>query len=208
MSPLWRRIAMFLKSEYRIMELIYENPGIRLSELIKRARVSVATANKRLDSLLSSNIVTEKKTMGGKKVLLKNFYPNLFSEEGRNVFSLIESKKKQEFFERNKDLAGPFDQLLKNIDKKIKIILIFGSFTTYSQDKDSDLDILFLIDEKINQGILKKEIERSFVTFKHEISPRIDILSNFKNEGVYQTIIKNHIIVKGALYYFDIVKNF
>jgi len=43
-------------------------------------------------------IITEKKILGGKRVLLKNFYPNLFSEEGRNVFSLIESKKKQEWW--------------------------------------------------------------------------------------------------------------
>lgn len=199
---------MFLKSEYRILKLIYENQGIRLSELIKRAKVSVATAKKRLDALVNYGVVIEKKIMGGKKVLLKNFYPNLSSEEGKNIFSLIELGKKQEFFKKNKNLIGPFNQLLRNIDKKIKIILIFGSFAINSQTKNSDLDILFLISGKMNLNILKKEIERSFITFDYEISPRIDLLNNFKNKGIYQTIARNYIIIKGASNYIELKKSF
>ena len=199
---------MFLKSEHRILKLIYENPGIRLGELIKKAKVSVATAKKRLDPLLSSEIIIEKKIIGGKKVLLKNFYSNLSSEEGKNVFSLVELEKKQEFLKKNKSLIGPFNQLLKNIDRKIKIILIFGSFATNSQTKDSDLDILFLISGEINQNVLKKEIERSFITFNYEVSPRIDVLNNFKNKGVYQTIVKNYIIIKGVSNYIELKRSF
>ncbi len=192
---------IFMKSEYRILLLIYENPGIRLNELIKKAKVSVATAKERIEHLLGSGIITEKKIVSGKKVLLKNFYPNFFSEEGKNVFSLIESEKKHEFFKKNKSLIGPFRQLLKNIGNRIKIILVFGSFATYSQTKDSDLDVLFLINGKIDKETVKKELERSFVTFDHEISPRTDALNNFKrniDRGIYQTIIKNHIIIKGS----------
>ena len=202
-------MSIFLKSEYNILKLIYENPGIRLSELIKKAKASVATAKKRLDNLLYSKIITEKRVIGGKRIILKNFYPNFSSEEGKNIFSLIESEKKQEFFKKNKNLIGPFNQLLKNINNKIKVILVFGSFASYSQTKDSDLDILFLTTEKKDISDLKKEIERSFITFEHEISPRIDTLNNFKrniNIGVYQTILKNHIIIKGALNFIELIK--
>ena len=201
-------MSIFLKSEYKILKLIYENPGIRLNELIKKAKVSVATAKKRLDYLSGSGTITEKKIIGGKRTILKNFYPNFSSEEGKNVFSLIESEKKQEFFKKNKDLVGPFKQLLKNINSKIKVILIFGSFAVNSQTKDSDLDILFLIGRKISKEELKKEIERSFVTFNHEISPRVDTLNNFKrniNRGVYQTIVRNHIIIKGSLDFIGLI---
>ena len=199
---------IFPKSEYKILKLIYENPGIRLNELIKKARVSAATAKKRLDHLLSSGIITEKKIIGGRRTLLKNFYPNFSSEEGKNVFSLVESEKKQEFFKKNKKLIGPFKQLLKNIDGKIKIILVFGSFATNSQTEDSDLDILFLINKKIDKNMLKKEIERSFITFDHELSPRIESMGNFKksiNNVIYQTIIKNHVIVKGSSVFIGLV---
>ncbi len=200
---------IFPKSEYKILKLIYENPGIRLNELIKEARVSVATAKKRLDNLLNSEIIIGKKIIGKKRILLKNFYPNFYSEEGKNVFSLIESEKRQEFFKKNKNLIGPLKQLLKNVNEKIKIILVFGSFAKYSQTQDSDLDILFLVNGKIDKNKLKKEIERSFVTFSHEISPRIDILNNFKKNkdgGVYQTIVKDHIVIKGSLDFIKLIR--
>lgn len=199
---------IFSKSEYKILQLIYENPGIRLNELIKKARVSVATAKKRLEYLLNSAIIIEEKITGGKRTILKNFYPNFSSEEGKNIFSLIESEKKQEFFTKNKNLIGPFKQLLKNIDSRIKVVLVFGSFADYSNTKDSDLDLLFLASGKTDVSNLKKEIERSFVTFGSEVSPRIDSLKNFKrnnDKGVYQTIVKNHIIIKGALDFIKLI---
>jgi len=196
---------IFHKSGYKILKLIYENPGIRLSELMKKAGVSAATAKQRLNYLINLEIIIEKKIIGGKRVLLKNLYPNLLSEEGKNVFSLIESEKKQEFFEKNKNLISPFNQLIRNLEGKIRIILVFGSFANQSQTKDSDLDILFLVNKEMSESEkkkLKKEIERSFVTFNHEVSPRIDNLKNFKknlDKDVYQSIIKNHVVVKGGL---------
>lgn len=192
-------MSIFLKSEHKILELVYDNPGIRLSEIMRRARVSASTLQDRVSCLLKDNIIIEKKIIGGKKVLLKNFYPNFESEEGKYVFSLVEFEKRKEFFKNNAGLVGPFRQLASNV-KNIKIILIFGSFASYSQTKDSDLDILILGD-KIDKDKLKKEIERAFVTFNHEISPRIETFWGFrknKSEAVYQTIIKNHIIIKGA----------
>lgn len=197
-------MSIFPKSEHRILKLIYQNPGIRLNELIRQARVSVGTAKIRLDHLLNSNIIQEERVTGGKKTLIRNFYPQLESEEGKNVFSLLESEKRSEFFKKNKNLVGPFRQLLKNADKRIKIILVFGSFASCSQTRDSDLDILFLVSRKTGTANLKKEIERSFVTFDHDISPRVDTLKNFEkntDKGIYRTIIRNHVIIKGGLEY-------
>ncbi|MBU2639641.1 MAG: nucleotidyltransferase domain-containing protein [Nanoarchaeota archaeon] len=201
----------FPKSEYKLLKLIYENPGIRLSELIKKAKVSVKVAKERLDYLLSYEIIKEDKILGGKRVILKSFFPNFLSEEGKNVFSLVELDKRKEFLEKNKGLKGPIKQLLKNIDKKIKIIIIFGSFANYSQTKDSDLDILFLSKGEVDRELLKKEIERSFVTFNYEVSARIDSLDNFKkniDKGIYQSIIKNHVIIKGALDFIGLAQGF
>jgi len=203
-------MSIFPKSEYKILKLIYQNPGIRFNELIGGAKVSVETAKVRLNHLLNLNVIREERIISGKKTLIRNFYPNLEDEEGKNVFSLIESEKREEFFKKNKNLIGPFKQLLKNTDKRIKIVMVFGSFATYSQTRDSDLDILFLVSGKIDVDVLKKEVERSFVTFEHEISPRIDSIQNFKKNvkrEIYQTIIKNHIIIKGGSNYIGLMIN-
>ncbi len=199
---------IFGKSYFNILKLIYDNPKIRLNELIKKSRISVYTAKDRINNLLNSNFIIEEKIIGGKKTLIKNFYPNLLSEEGQYVFSLIELEKKNLFFKRFPKLIGPFKQLITNLESRTKTIIIFGSFANFSQTKESDLDILFLINKKIDINNLKKNIERSFITFDHEISPRIDFLNNFKknkNKGIYQTIIKNHIIIKGALDYIKLI---
>ncbi len=191
---------IFQKSYFKILELIYNNPGIILSNLINKAKISVDTAKNRLNILLSLNIIIEERIGGGKKALLKRYYSNLSSEEGKNIFSLVELKKKNEFFGKNQMLRGPFSQLAREIGDKVEIILIFGSFANYSQTKDSDLDILLLTDKKINKDQIKKSIERSFITFNHEISPRLDNIKNFrKNNAVYQTIKNNHVVVYGAL---------
>lgn len=194
-------MSLFSKSKYKIINLIYFNAGIRLNELMKKAGISAATAKKIISDLLDKGIIKEEKILGGKKIILRRFYPNFSTEEGKNVFSLIELEKTNEFFKKNKNLKGPFKQLLNNINNEIKIILVFGSFASYSQEKDSDLDILFLINKEIDKEALKKEIERSFSTFEHEISPRVDTLRDFKNnmdKDMYKTILNNHIIIKGA----------
>ena len=104
--------------------------GLYNAEIIEMGKEGVAIV---LYSLSSNVLLNEKKITGGKRTILKNFFPNFSSEEGKNVFSLVESEKKQEFFKKNKKLVGRFIQLLKNLDGGIQIILIFGSFATYSQ---------------------------------------------------------------------------
>jgi predicted nucleotidyltransferase len=193
-------MTFFKKSEYVILKLIYEKPGIILSELMKKAKVSAATLKKRINAFIEREIIIEKKIVGGRRVILKNFYPNIESETSRCAFSLIELEKKYEFLYENKKLIGPLKQLAANI-KEIDVILVFGSFANYSQTSDSDLDILLLASKMPEKNFLKKEIERSFVTFEHQVSPRIDTIKNFKknkDNSIYQTIIKNHVIIKGA----------
>ncbi len=203
-------MKIFPKSEYQILKVIYENPGIKISELVDKAKVSVGTGQKRLDHLLGLDIIKEDKITGGGKTLIRRFYPNFKSEEGKSAYILIESEKREQFMDENKDLIGPFNQLLRNLDKNVKILMIFGSFANYSQTEDSDLDILFLTNGEIDTENLKKEIERSFVTFDHEISPRIDTVGNFRknfDKEIYQTIVRNHIILEGTSKFIEILAN-
>ena len=186
------------KSYYKILGSIYANHGIRLNELIRKSNISVETAKVRLNELLESGIIKEKRIKSGKKTIIRNFYPNLESEEGLIAFSLIELEKKNSFFRKNTKLIGPFKELIKEI-KEIEIILIFGSFANFSQTEDSDLDILLLTTNNYDKEKIKKIIERSFVTFDHEVSPRIESINNFKKNPLYDSIKQNHIVAKGIL---------
>ena len=111
-----------------------------------------------------------------------------------------------------KQIIYEFKNHLKNaLGQNLISVQLFGSKARGDWQKESDLDILFLFTKKIDIEQLKKEIERSFITFNQEVSPRVESLNNFKkniNKGIYETIIKNHIIIKGALDYIEIIESF
>lgn len=197
-------MTLLPRSMEHILRLIYTNPGIRMNELVSRASVSVATATTRLTHLLAMNIITEERITGGKRVFLRMFYPNLECEEGRSVFALLEAERRYEFLEGNPELAGPFAQLTRNLTDKVRIVLVFGSYADGSRTDESDLDILFLIDGDVDRERLRKEIERSFVTFRQEVSPRVDTIDRYREKrgmGIYGTIRRNHVIITGCLSY-------
>jgi len=195
---------MIKKSYYKILQLIYHSPGIRLNELIRKSNVSVATAKTILDELLESNIIKEEIIRGEKKAILRNFYPSLNSEEAEMVFSMIEIEKKDAFLRKHKNLIGPLKGLVEQI-KDAETILIFGSFASFSETDDSDLDILLIMKKNFDKGKVKKIMERSFITYNGEVSPRLTNIKKLKeNKSFLESIKINHIIIKGYLNFLKI----
>ncbi len=197
-------MQMIKKSYYKILQLIYHSPGIRLNELIRKSNVSVATAKTILDELLESNIIKEEIIRGEKKAILRNFYPSLNSEEAEMVFSMIEIEKKDAFLRKHKNLIGPLKGLVEQI-KDAETILIFGSFASFSETDDSDLDILLIMKKNFDKGKVKKIMERSFITYNGEVSPRLTNIKKLKeNKSFLESIKINHIIIKGYLNFLKI----
>ena len=192
-------------SKYNLLKSIYYGKGIRFTDLMKKAKASTATAQQRVKELIDSGVAVEKIEKSGKKVLNRKFYPNFESEEGRTLFSLVELDKKSAFLKRYAAFAGPVKHLLNESLPHVKVIIIFGSFANYSAGKESDLDLLFLVDKKYD---FSKAVERSLSTLECEISPRIELVADFKkniNDSLHKTIIENHVIISGALDFINII---
>jgi DNA-binding Lrp family transcriptional regulator len=187
-----------------MLRLIYESPGIRLSELVRRAGVSVATAKERLSDLEGLGIVREESIRGGRRVLLRTFYPELEREEGRCAFALVEAERRREFLRVNPSLAGPLAQLARSVPDAVRVVLVFGSYADGSQAEGSDLDLLLLVDGEVDRESVRKVVERSFATFGGEVSPRLDTVSTYRERrgmGVYGSVRRSHVVVKGCLAY-------
>ena len=63
---------------------------------------------------------------------------------------------------------------------------------------------------KIKKGTneVTKAVERSLSTLECEISPRIELVADFKkniNDSLHKTIIENHVIISGALDFINII---
>jgi|GEM_PF-1934752 len=182
------------KSKYKVLKEIYENPGINISELVKKARASPKVIYKHINELKNSEVIREVEI--GKN-LMRKIYPNIKSENGKLIFSLIEAQKREEFFAKYRNLRGPFLQLLQNLPKNVACILVFGSYARFSAEKGSDLDLLFInLDKKTEK--IENVLEEAFVTFGG-VSPRTITIEEFikskDTDALLKQIIREHVCI-------------
>jgi DNA-binding MarR family transcriptional regulator len=192
------------KSRYKVLRKIYENPGINISELVKETRTAPNIIYKHINDLKNSEVIKEVEI--GKN-RMKKIYPNLKSENGKLVFSLIEAQKREDFFVKYKSLKVPFIQLLQNLPNNVVCILIFGSYAIFSAEKESDLDLLFITTNKEVEKI-ERILEESFVTFG-KVSPRVitidEFIKNKNTDTLLKQIIKEHICVFNAWGFLELI---
>jgi len=183
------------KSKYKVLKEIYENPGIKVSDLMKKAKVSQPILYQYLEKLKNANIIKEE--MIGEKPQIRSIYPELKSENGKLIFSLIEAQKREEFFSKYKNLKGPFLHLIRNLPKNVVCVLIFGSYARFSASRESDLDLLFITSNE-KKGKIEKVIEEAFVTFGKVSARSISVkefLKGRKIDSMLKQIVKEHVCV-------------
>lgn len=147
--------------------------------------------------LLDFNIIKEYKIQGDKKAHIRRLYPNLNLELSYIIFSHVEFYNTFLFFQKYEGIK-PFLRQLQEI-KGIKFLIVYGSYARLESNEESDLDILLV--GKISKKNINL-IREMAVTLKPELSLKIEDYEKYlSNQGkpLYQNIIKNHIIVKGAI---------
>ncbi len=187
------------KTKLNILRIIYENPEINLTALIKKTKASPNLVLYYANKLSAYNIIKEKISKGKKKVHQRNLMPNFNNETSQILYSLIELNKRDLFFQKYKDLKPYLAQLEELMTNKIDFILVYGSYARFSASEESDLDILIVGKPEKEKIARIKEI---FVTFNRELSLKLETLSQFlknKNKPLYLNILKEHIILTGTL---------
>ncbi len=185
------------KTRLRIIRVLYENPGINLSELIKKSGTSPNIVLNYANKLVENGILMEKAIGGEKKPHIRQFFPNFKSELGIMVFSLIEIEKRADFLEKYPIIKPFFLQLADLLKNKTEFCLAYGSYARLSADKTSDLDLLMV-------GNLTKETKRRisevFVTFPADVSIKTETLIRFKkniSKPLYQNMLREHVVLCG-----------
>lgn len=186
------------KTKLKIIKAIYENPGINLTNLIKKIKASPNLVLKYVNKLSTYGIIKEERSGGRKKIHIRNLRASFDNEIARIIYSLIEINKKLEFFRKYKNIKPYFLQLDDIFKNKTGFVLIYGSFARLAADKDSDLDILII--ENLKKEEIRR-IEETFVTLHNELSLKTESINNFlknKNKPLYKNILKEHIIIYGV----------
>ncbi len=154
---------MYDKTEIKILEQIYCNPGIHKRELSKRLKLGMPSIDYGLQKI--STIIKQKKA--GNQI-------NYFLNYSREMLSIMLAVVEYSRFERlPSKIKISINDFLKELREKPLIAIIFGSYANGSYTKDSDIDIL-LIFQKVENS---KEVEN--------IAKKISMKTNTQLNPVY-----------------------
>ncbi len=186
-----KKIKLLSKSQLKIIEEIVRNPGINLTKIITKTRLSPNYVSGFVNSLVERGVLKEEK-LKKKRVYLRRFFFNFESYFAKNIFVISKEDQKEDFFDKYPSFRPIFEQIIKNVSG-INFILIYGSYARFSATKESDIDILIVGDIKD-----KHKIKEIFVTLDIEPSIKIESIKDFrirKADALHQQILKDNIIV-------------
>lgn len=184
------------KAKHRILDCIYREKKIKISDLLKKARVSQKTGYRYIEEFLDAGVISEE--LKGKKPVLRFLRPNFKTEAGLLCFCLLEVEKRNEFFRTNKKLKAPFKQFVDDMRDIAETALIFGSFARGGQSKDSDIDVAVLADLGKRERI-ERDVERRLITLENRASVRIFDPDKFfkSDDSLVLGMMEEHIILFG-----------
>ncbi len=136
------------------------NIKITGSKLSKLAKTPQQTVSRYLNKLVELNLLSYIKD--GKN---KSFYLDLTKEKTKIIFNIIENHKSLSFLLDNKNIAP----LINEISSFCESLIVFGSYSSKSNKKNSDLDIV-IVGESDKQSIKKIKKKQTIEINEHYIS--------------------------------------
>lgn len=154
---------MYDKTEVRILEQIYLNPGIHKRKLSKQLNLGMPSIDYGLKKI--NKVIKQKKS--GNQI---NYFLDYSKEMLNPALCAVEYSRFEKFPAKARLSISDF---LKELKDKPVIAVIFGSYASSAYSKNSDIDIL-LVFQKIENS---KEIEN--------ISKKISMKTNMQLNPVY-----------------------
>jgi len=154
----------------KILEVFLKDPfkEIHLREIARLSGVSVNNVDNSLRLYIKDDMFKRREVSN-----MVFFRPNLENEELLKMFEYLELEKKKEFYNENKKIARLIRKYTEDIvafsDRKIQLVILFGSVARGEWTKSSDIDILAVVSGRENEvtSILNKA--------KIEVSPILEI---------------------------------
>ena len=139
-----------MNTELEILRLIYLNEGIHVREISRQLKIGMPSVKYALDKLISKKLVLNKKDARNLKFYL-NFKNNL-------LISYLYQIEYDRISKLPKLVQDSLFDLIKILEKKPILVIIFGSYANESYSNESDLDLLFVFNETDDEVEKKSEI--------------------------------------------------
>ena len=135
----------------KILRLFYENKkaGFHLREIARKTKLYVNSVTRFLNQLEKEELLTSEKEANLKKYRIKK------SERLYNIFTSFDIERLNKLPLARRRAINYF---LDNLHEKPIIVLLFGSTAKETFRKDSDMDLLLIVNKKIDIGKAKEYV--------------------------------------------------
>ena len=181
-----------MKTEKKIIKLFLEEKNSKtIREIAKKIKSDYKITHTAIQRLLDKNIFLSR--IVGKSVLCElntSFY-------GVEIYE-AENERKENLL-KNKNLKQLFKEIMSKLKFSCFIFLIFGSYAKGKPTKSSDIDILFISNEKDFEETTSNVLSLLPVKTHHLVFTEEDFIrmKDSKKANVIKEAIKNNIILYG-----------
>jgi predicted nucleotidyltransferase len=196
----------------KVLEVFLKDPfkEIHLREIARLSKVSLNNVDNSMRLFVKDDMFKRREVSN-----MVFFKPNLENEALLKIFEYLELEKKKEYYEKNKKIARLLQKYTVDIvtlsDKKIQLVILFGSVARGEWTKSSDIDILVVVSGRENEvtPILNKA--------KIDVSPLLEIRSistttekfveGFRNKAeFYNELWKDRVVFYNLFFFWQLIK--
>lgn len=196
---------MFTRTQEAILAFLLTNPDkhITIRGLARSLDKSYTLVYNNLAKLEEQNLIIKKSVPPAKVITLNEFGPT-------GLFIDIERQIKRELLQKHPWIKIMLEDILTASKNVFFILLVFGSYAKGTQKKDSDIDLLFIFQDKKDI----KKVENSIT----QIHTKVKKSFNFIDVNDFREMIrtpnelnignetkKHHILLHGVELYYQIL---
>ncbi len=196
----------------KILEVFLKDPfkEIHLREIARLSGVSVNNVDNSLRLFVKDDMFKRREVSN-----MVFFKPYLENETLLKIFEYLEMEKKKGFYNKNKKIARLLQKYAQDIvelsNKKIQLVILFGSVARGEWTKGSDIDILAVVSSKDN------DVTAALNKAKIDVSPLLEIrpistttekfVEGFRNKAeFYNELWKDRVVLYNEFLFWQLVR--
>lgn len=196
----------------KILKIFLDNPfkEAHLREIARISKVSLTNVKNSLSLFVRDGLFIRRDISN-----MAFFKPNLKNESLLKAFELLELEKKEAFYKQNKQIA----RLLKEYtelaiglsNKRIQLLILFGSVARGEWTKKSDIDILAVTSEDNDAALKALSKAQTEVSPLLQIAPITTTTKKFlegfgENTAFYSQLWKDRVILYNEFLFWQLVR--
>lgn len=196
----------------KILEVFFKNPfeEVHLREVVRLSGVSLSNVDNSMRLFVKEDIFKRREASN-----MVFFKPNLENEALLKIFEYLELEKKRDFYGKNKKIARLLQKYSETIvclsNKKIQIVILFGSVARGDWTKNSDVDMLAVVsgkEDEVTPILNKAKVDAGPLL---EISPISTTTEKFvdgfkKRTEFYDELWKDRVILYNEFLFWQLIR--